>query len=381
MTPSTRYAALDVHPEAPGATVRNAERITRRPIPSEEAKAMQESEGVRSTPADPAAGRESAAGGEAPGVLDRALALVGHLRAHCPWDRAQTPQSLVPYLLEEAAEVADAIAAHDDHALEAEIGDLLLHVAFQIVLAEERAAFHRESAVARLERKMRERHPHVYGGGEAVAWESLKARAREQEGAGILDGLTRRIDPLLRAHRIQERVSGVGFDWESAEGAWRKVAEELEEVRAALERAAAAQEQTHGSPAAGAAPGAALSAGTEQFSGALPRAGAPGEAVAGGAPEDAAAVRAAASGTDGTQGGGGEPAPELVEELGDLLFAVVNLTRLSGVHALAALQRANAKFQSRFEALERLARDRGIRLGEAPLEVLDALWDEVKAPE
>lgn len=283
---------------------------------------MQRSEPVTHRVEDAAAGGEHLEQGRAPGVLDRAIALVEHLRAHCPWDRAQTPESLVPYLLEEAAEVADAIAAHDDDALEAEVGDLLLHVAFQIVLAEERGAFHRDSAVTRLEGKMRERHPHVYGGGEAEGWESRKARAREPEGGGILEGLPHRLDPLLRAHRIQERVSGVGFDWADAEGAWRKVAEELEEVRLALERAAAA--------------------------------------------------RAARARTE-------EPGSDIVEELGDLLFAVVNLTRLSGVHAMAALQRANAKFQTRFEALERLARDRGIRLGEAPLEVLDALWEEVKA--
>lgn len=283
---------------------------------------MEGNEAAAGAPVDSAPGQGHGEQGPGPGVLDRAIALVEHLRAHCPWDRAQTPESLVPYLLEEAGEVADAIAAHDDDALEAEVGDLLLHVAFQIVLAEERGAFHRDSAVTRLERKMRERHPHVYGGGEAEGWESRKARARELEGGGILEGLTRRLDPLLRAHRIQERVSGVGFDWADAEGAWRKVAEELEEVRLALQRAAAGQE---------------------------------------------------------TRARTDEPGSDIVEELGDLLFAVVNLTRLSGVHAMSALQRANAKFQTRFEALERLARDRGIRLGEAPLEVLDALWEEVKA--
>ncbi len=238
--------------------------------------------------------------------LDRALDLVRFLRANCPWDAAQTPATLLPYLLEEAHEVADAVAEQDDAALPGELGDLLLNLAFQIVLAEERGAFDAEAVVSQLEAKMRRRHPHLYGGA-AEPWEALKARERGDRP--VLDGLTRRLDPLSRAHRIQERVSSVGFDWADARGAFEKVAEELDEVREALEQ--------------------------------------------------------------------GET-PALEEELGDLLFAVVNLTRLAGVHALNALQRANRKFTARFEALERLARERGIALGTASLEELDALWDEVK---
>ncbi|HEX7091419.1 MAG TPA: nucleoside triphosphate pyrophosphohydrolase [Longimicrobiales bacterium] len=239
--------------------------------------------------------------------LDRALDLVRFLRARCPWDAAQTPQTLLPYLLEEAHEVADAVAEEDDAALAAELGDLLLNLAFQIVLAEERAAFDAEAVVSRLEEKMRRRHPHLHGDGAAEPWEALKAR--ERSGRSVLHGLSRGLDPLSRAHRIQERVSAVGFDWADARGAFEKVAEELEEVRGALE---------------------------------------------------------------------GGPADVLEEELGDLLFAVVNLTRLAGVHALNALQRANRKFTERFEGLERLARERGIALGQASLDELDALWEEVK---
>jgi len=238
--------------------------------------------------------------------LDRALDLVRFLRQRCPWDAAQTPLTLVPYLLEEAHEVADAVTAEDDGALAGELGDLLLNLAFQIVLAEERGAFDAEAVVSQLEAKMRRRHPHIYGG-EAEPWEALKARERGDRP--VLEGLSPRLDPLSRAHRIQERVSSVGFDWADARGAFEKVAEELEEVREALE---------------GAEPGA------------------------------------------------------LEEELGDLLFAVVNLTRLAGVHAMNALQRANQKFTARFEALERLARERGIVLGSASLEELDALWEEIK---
>lgn len=251
-----------------------------------------------------------------PAVLDRALALVEFLRAHCPWDAAQTHQSLCRYLLEESHEVVDAVQSGDDRELRGELGDLLLNLAFQVVLAEERSAFDREAVVAALEEKMRRRHPHLYGLGEAEPWEVLKARERAEAGgteqAGLLHDLPSVADPLHRAHRIQERVARVGFDWPDWRGALDKVHEEVEEV------------------------GAELRAGRV----------------------DAAE-----------------------EELGDLLFSVVNLARLAGVHAPAALARANHKFVQRFSALERLARERGVVLDEAGLEVLDRLWEEAKRKE
>lgn len=249
------------------------------------------------------------------GSLDRALELVRFLRKNCPWDAAQTPQSLIPYLLEESHEVADAITTQNEPNLESELGDLLLNIAFQIVLAEERGAFTAEAVVTHLEDKMRRRHPHLYGLGPQVPWEELKAKERESGGGQertLLSGLASGLDPLSKAHRIQERVSTVGFDWADARGAFDKVAEELEEVREALEA---------------------------------------------------------------------EPSDALEEELGDLLFAVVNLTRLAGSHSLGALQRANAKFTRRFDALESLARERGVELGKASLDELDALWNDVKAEE
>ncbi|HLL48928.1 MAG TPA: nucleoside triphosphate pyrophosphohydrolase [Longimicrobiaceae bacterium] len=248
------------------------------------------------------------------GVLDRALGLVEFLRARCPWDAAQTPASLQPLLLEEAHEVADAIAAGDEAGLRDELGDLLLNLAFQVVLAEERGAFGREEVAAGLEQKMRRRHPHLYGLGEAEAWGDIKARERAERGGshGMLDGLASGMDPLLRAFRIQERVAEVGFDWPDPGGAFDKVREEVEEVRHEL--------------AAG-------------------------------------------------------DADRLEDELGDLLFAVVNLARLARVHPTTALARANAKFSGRFGALERLAREGGVVLGSASLQELDVLWDEVKRVE
>lgn len=243
-----------------------------------------------------------------PGSLDRALSLVRFLRVECAWDRAQTAESLVPHLLEETHEVVDAIHEGDAGALEGELGDLLLNLAFQIVVAEENHELDADSVYRRLEEKMVARHPHLFGGGPNRDWELLKADERA-EGEGVLTGVAKGLDPLTKAHRIQERVAGVGFDWEDHRGALAKVEEELAEVDEALEA---------------------------------------------------------------------RDAERVEEELGDLLFAVVNLVRLAGAHPTTALARANRKFHERFERLERLAQDRGVDLRSAGLEALDALWDEVK---
>jgi MazG family protein len=256
--------------------------------------------------------------------FDRALDLVRFLRVNCPWDARQTPDSLVPYLLEEAHEVAEAIALRHEPELARELGDLLLNVAFQAVLAEERGSFTAEDVVEHLEEKMRRRHPQLYGLGPAEDWERLKVkeRAGETGETSVLDGIPKGLDPLSRAQRIQDRVAAVGFDWPNAEGALAKVHEELEELR------------------------------IEQ----------------GNAP---------------SQGPAHPPVPgaDLVEEVGDLLFSVVNVARLLGAHAMTALSLANEKFARRFRTLEALARSRGIDVEAASLEELDALWNEVKKKE
>lgn len=251
--------------------------------------------------------------GTSGGTLDRALALAAFLRARCPWDAAQTPLSLQPCLLEEAHEAAHAIAAGDAAALRDELGDLLLNVAFQVVLAEESGAFGREDVVRRVEQKMRRRHPHLYGG-EPESWAAIKAREHAERGAGesILDAVPAGLDPLSRAYRVQARVAEFGFDWSDWRGAWEKVREEVDEV------------------------GHELKSGDTE---------------------------------------------KLEEELGDLMFALVNLVRLAGAHPTSALSRANAKFERRFGGVEMLARERGIVFGQATLEELDVLWDEVKRRE
>ncbi|HSG82753.1 MAG TPA: MazG nucleotide pyrophosphohydrolase domain-containing protein, partial [Gemmatimonadota bacterium] len=172
-------------------------------------------------------GRPAELSASQPGTLDRALAVVRFLRAGCPWDAAQTPRSLTPYLLEESLELADAILEDaEDDKLQSELGDLLLNLAFQIVLAEERQAFVAQDVVTTLEEKMRRRHPHLYGDAEERPhWEAHKASERASDD--VFHGLARRLDPLSRAQRVQDRAAGVGFDWDHARDAFQKVHEEV----------------------------------------------------------------------------------------------------------------------------------------------------------
>ena len=246
-------------------------------------------------------------------ALGRALSLVRDLRTRCPWDGAQTPQTLRPYLVEEALELDHAIQSDDPEALRDELGDVLLHLAFQIVIAEERSQFNAEVVTRSLEEKMWRRHPHLYAGAQGAdhaGWELVKRREPRAGGKrGTLAGLPPTLPALLAAYRLQERAAGVGFDWPDAAGPMAKVKEETAEVARAAE--------------------------------------------------------------EGRR-------EKVEEELGDLLFAVVNLARKLSVEPNAALERANQKFTRRFEQVETLAEERGVQIGRAGLEDLDKLWDEVK---
>lgn len=252
-------------------------------------------------------------------TLEDTLALMRDLRARCEWDAAQTHDSLRPYLIEEANELDDAIQHGIDDAMREELGDVLLQVLFHSVVAEERGAFDMGDVAGTLIAKMRHRHPHLYGDGERQGWETLKARKRTSIEAGLPAGLP----SLHRAQRLQDRAAGVGFDWNDVEGPAQKVEEELREVREHL------------------GPGRAAVAGH------------------GGVAHD-------------------ERHAALESELGDLLFAVVNLCRKCGVHAALALDRANAKFVNRWTAIEALATERSLDVRTLGLEALDRLWDEVK---
>jgi MazG family protein len=244
-------------------------------------------------------------------TLEDTLALMRDLRRRCEWDAAQTHESLRPYLIEEAHELDDALRDSDHAKMREELGDVLLQVLFHSVIAEEDGAFDAGDVAAGLIDKMQRRHPHLYGDGQRVPWEQLKARQR----TAIEDGLPLGLPALHRAQRLQERAAGVGFDWDDVHGPADKVDEEIREVRALL----------------GDQPGAR--------------------------------------------------SEELERELGDLLFAVVNLCRKAEVHPALALDKANAKFVRRFGAMEQLAAERGIEVASAGLAVLDGLWNDVKARE
>ena len=253
--------------------------------------------------------------------LEDTLALMRDLRARCEWDAAQTHESLRPYLIEEAHELDDAIRLENDKLVREELGDVLLQVLFHSVLAEERGAFSFADVAQALITKMKGRHPHLYGEAAKEPWEKMKSRQRKS----IADGLPSGLPALHRAHRLQDRAAGVGFDWPDVSGPSEKVEEELTEVRQELARAKSPKQ---GTPPILDARHYALEA-----------------------------------------------------ELGDLLFAVVNLCRKAGVHASIALDKANAKFERRFQKIEQLAKERGIDVAHAGLEALDALWDEAKQKE
>ena len=257
-------------------------------------------------------------------ALGRAMATVRELRKRCAWDKAQTRETLRPYLVEEVLELDYALGEGHAGLIRGELSDLLLHLAFQLVIAEELGDFTPDEVADELERKMHRRHPHLFDLGNAEPWERIKRRERQGK---VLGGLVPTLPPLLMASRLQERAASVGFDWPDATGPAGKIREELAEVEEELRNAGKSTRRDPGADPND--PGLA-----------------PGEA--------------------------------LVEEIGDLLFAVVNLARKVGVPPGPALDRANRKFRARFEQIEKLAAERGIEVESAGLEVLDGLWDEVK---
>lgn len=175
-------------------------------------------------------------------ALGRGMAMVRDLRERCPWDRVQTRETLRPYLIEEVHELDQAIASGNPAAIRHEVADLLLHLAWQLVLAEESGEFTAADAASDLERKMRRRHPHLFDLGPREPWEILKLR-EEGKAAGLLEGMPASIPELLAAFRLQERAAGVGFDWPDTAGPAAKVREELEEVLRELPRSEASADR------------------------------------------------------------------------------------------------------------------------------------------
>jgi tetrapyrrole methylase family protein/MazG family protein/ATP diphosphatase len=248
------------------------------------------------------------------GVMRRLLAPNG-----CPWDREQSLETLRKYVLEEACEVIDAIESGSREALREELGDLLLQVVFQAELLRKEGTYAIDDVISGIVEKLVSRHPHVFGDVKAETahevltnWEKLKAK--EKQGRGILAGVPRSLPALVRAQRIGEKVSRVGFDWPDSRGSMEKVREEIGE----LERAIASGDAKHQE-----------------------------------------------------------------EELGDVLFALVNLARHLDVDAEGALRRTIDKFTTRFAHVEKRVKEEHGGWGDTgedklPLETLDTYWEEAK---
>ena len=261
------------------------------------------------------------AGDGAGGAMAQVLHLMRALRAStgCPWDREQTLASLRRYLVEECCETLEAIDSGDRDAHREELGDLLLQIVFQSQIREEEGAFAFEDVAVTLAEKLVRRHPHVFGEASAATvgeverhWAAIKAREKPARARGALGEVPRELPAAAVAETLQRRAARVGFDWPDADGALRKVEEELAEVRVA---------RASGSPAA------------------------------------------------------------IEEEVGDLLFAAVNAGRLCGVGCEDALRAATRKFRRRFEQMEALVADEGLRIEELGLEALDQRWSAVKRAE
>lgn len=244
--------------------------------------------------------------------------IMARLRRSCPWDREQTHQSLLPYLVEEAYEVVEAVEAHDDEDLCEELGDLLLQVVFHAQLATERGKFTVADVIDNLSNKMIRRHPHVFGdrhvGSVAEVWQNWEQlKALEPTGrkrASRLDGIPKALGALQRAQRMQEKAARIGFDWPDVTGIEAKLEEELRELDA---------------------------------------------------------VR-----RDGDK-------LQVRDEIGDVLFTLVNLARALGGDAEGALRAANEKFYRRFAFMERRAESDGRDLADLSLDELEELWQLAKS--
>ena len=257
------------------------------------------------------------------------LTLMAQLRdpdTGCPWDVQQDFASIAPYTIEEAYEVADAIARGDIADLRDELGDLLLQVVFHARIAEEAGHFDFTAVAAAISDKLVRRHPHVFGdqgkisaATQSASWESLKAAERAANAAAkgrpesVLDGVPLPFPALLRAYKLQRRAARVGFDWPELAPVAAKVEEEWGELTAEIDNA-------------------------------------------------------------------GDQA-RLTEEVGDLLFAVVNLARHLEIDPEAALRAGNAKFERRFRAVEDGFREKGRQMAAASLEDMEVLWNAAKASE
>ncbi len=246
----------------------------------------------------------------------RLLKVVHDLRTQCPWDKKQTHKTLIPYLLEEANEAADALLSGKPEAMREELGDVLLQVALHAELASEKKRFTFEDVAKGLAEKMIRRHPHIYGGTKVKSaaeqtkrWTEMKAKERPKNS--LLDGTPKGLPALQLAQRYGEIVGSVGFDWDETSQVFRKVREEIRELDAEIKRKK-------------------------------------------------------------------QKRSDMEMELGDLLFTVCQLARHLGLNAEIALKQSSSKFQKRFSRLERELKQSGKRIQDCSARELDAIWRELK---
>ncbi len=249
-------------------------------------------------------------------TFDELLSIMKRLRKECPWDREQTNDSIKGHTIEEAFEVVEAIDHRNDYDLQHELGDLLLHVVFHTEIAAEDDRFTIEDVLRAIIDKLVRRHPHIFGDTEVRDagdvkrnWEQIKM---DEGRESVIDGVPRSLPALLKAYRMQDKASKIGFDWERGEDVWAKVHEEIEELRLAVE---------------------------------------------------------------------GENSEDIEEEIGDLLFSIVNYARFLHVNPEDALRRTIDKFDRRFRHVEKRLREEGREPGDATLAEMDRYWDEAKRSE
>jgi len=256
---------------------------------------------------------------EIPDPFRQLVAIMAVLRSPegCPWDRKQTHQSLRQFLLEETFETLECLDQNDLQNLKEELGDLLLQIVFHAQIAAEEKAFTIDDVIRSINEKLIRRHPNVFGETrietpeeQSRNWERLK---REEGRASVLSGVPKYLPALLRAYRIQAKASHVGFDWQDVKDVWKKVEEELRELKENIER--------------------------------------------------------------------NHSKPDIEEEFGDLLFALVNLSRFIGVNPEDALRATIEKFIRRFQRIEEELARKGKTPEQSSLEEMDAIWNRVKNEE
>jgi MazG family protein len=247
--------------------------------------------------------------------FDRLLGIIDELRVKCPWDMKQTFESLRKLTIEETYELADSISSGSDEGIKNELGDLMLHLVFYAKIGSERGTFTMADVLEGINTKLIYRHPHVFSdvkvtGARQVEdnWEKLKIKENNGYKA-VLSGVPSSLPAIIKANRIQEKVRGVGFDWENREQIWDKVMEEISELKAEIEK------------------------------------------------HDTAKIES---------------------ELGDVLFSIINASRLYGIDPEAALEKTNRKFIKRFNYLEKETIAKGKSLHDMTLDEMNVIWEEAK---